>query len=164
MRRRSSRSGTRAPARDALGATAGALEFLRLLWEIHHALQAHSKRMAREIGLTGPQRLVLRMLGDKPGLTAGELATALHLDPSTITGIVDRLKRRGMVLRAKDPIDGRRFLLAATRSARATASRRAGTIEQRLEAALSSLSRDQVAAAHAALAEVAEKLGRAPSP
>ena len=65
----------------------------------------------RQIGLTGQQRLVLRFLGESPGMTAGDLAQVLHLDPSTLTGIVWRLERGGFVRRAADPHDGRRFLL-----------------------------------------------------
>ena len=32
------------------------LEFMRLLWAVEHGLQTTSKRMARRIGVTGPQR------------------------------------------------------------------------------------------------------------
>ena len=57
-----SASGARAPDAPSLGPT---LDFLRLLWELDHALQRRSKRMARALGLTGPQRLVLRIVGDR---------------------------------------------------------------------------------------------------
>jgi len=50
------------------------LEFLRVLWQVDHALQRRSKRMARELGLTGPQRLVLRLVGRFPGLPAGDMS------------------------------------------------------------------------------------------
>ena len=47
------------------------LDFLRLLWSIEHGLQRMSKRMEGELGITGPQRLVLRIVGRFPGLSAG---------------------------------------------------------------------------------------------
>ena len=50
------------------------LDFMRLLWSIEHGLHKRSKRMKAEIGLTGPQRLVLRIVSRFPGLSAGELA------------------------------------------------------------------------------------------
>src|SRR5260370_41656340 len=68
-----------------------ALDFLRLLWAIEHGLQRMSKRMEASLGVTGPQRLVLRIVGRFPGLSAGDLAHILPLPPSTITGILQRL-------------------------------------------------------------------------
>ena len=71
------------------------LDFLRLLWSIEHGLQRVSKRMEAELGITGPQRLVLRVVGRFPGLSAGELAHIVRLHPITITGILKRLVSRG---------------------------------------------------------------------
>lgn len=130
-----------------------ALHFLGLLWEVHHGLQKHSKRMEREVGLTGPQRLVLRFLDATPGMIAGDLAAALHLDASTLTGIVRRLVRAGNLRRTADPHDRRRFLLVVTLRGRAASGKRAGTIEERVSAALA-----QLPAAHTALAEKALEL------
>ena len=79
------------------------LEFMRLLWAIDHGLQRRSKRMAKTLGLTGPQRLVVRMLGRYPGISAGQLAQVLHLHPSTLTGILRRLERRGWLTRRRRP-------------------------------------------------------------
>jgi DNA-binding MarR family transcriptional regulator len=64
---------------------------MQLLWAVVHELEITSKRMTGEIGVTGPQRLVLRVVGLFPGLSAGELATILHLHPSTLTGVLQRL-------------------------------------------------------------------------
>ena len=50
------------------------LGFMRALWELTHALQVSSKRMARVLGVTGPQRLVIRVVGQSPGITARDLA------------------------------------------------------------------------------------------
>src|SRR5262245_43976983 len=69
----------------------GSLDFMRLLWSVEHRLQSSSKRMASSLGITGPQRLVLRIVGQFPGLSAKELARIVHLHPSTITGILQRL-------------------------------------------------------------------------
>src|SRR5688500_1066488 len=79
------------------------LTFLRQIWSVDHALQKMSKHMASRIGLTGPQRLALRIIGRHPGLAAGELAALLHLDPSTVTGVLGRLQRARIVDRRSDP-------------------------------------------------------------
>lgn len=105
------------------------LEFLRLLWRVDHALQKRSKRMGKELGVTGPQRLVLRLLGRFPGLPAGELATLLHLHPSTLSGILARLESGGLIRRRTDPRDGRRALFGLTERGRTLDSEHAATAE-----------------------------------
>ena len=87
------------------------LDFMRLLWSVEHGLQRMSKRMESELGITGPQRLVLRVVGQFPGLSAGELAHIVRLHPSTITGILQRLVARGLLERERDPSDSRRARL-----------------------------------------------------
>ena len=57
------------------------LDFMRLLWSVEHELQSTSKRMETTLGITGPQRLVLRIVIERPGLSAGELARIVHLHP-----------------------------------------------------------------------------------
>jgi len=100
------------PAASGSPGAKNVLEFLRLLWAIDHALQGRSKRMVRELGVTGPQRLVIRVLGHQRQATSGELATLLHLHPSTLSGIVRRLQRSGFVARSVDATDRRRYHLA----------------------------------------------------
>ena len=137
------------------------LAFLRLLWAIDHGLQAHSKRMSRRLGVTGPQRLVIRVLGRYPRLTSGQLAALLHLHPSTLTGIVRRLSRKGFVTRRVDPADGRRFHLALTPRGRAIDSKRGGgTVEAELEKALGQLTPGELASAEHALAAIGRQLAR----
>ena len=38
------------------------LDFMQRLWALDHSLQAASKRMETTMGVTGPQRLVIRVL------------------------------------------------------------------------------------------------------
>jgi DNA-binding MarR family transcriptional regulator len=76
------------------------LDFMRLLWSVEHGLQSTSKRMEATLGITGPQRLVLRIVSERPGLSAGEVARIVHLHPSTITGILQRLVRKGLLVSA----------------------------------------------------------------
>jgi DNA-binding MarR family transcriptional regulator len=89
-----------------------------LLWAVSHALHSTSKRLEVTMGITGPQRLALQMVGRFPQITAGQLAQLLHVDPSTLTGIVQRLVRRGLIQRRPDAHDGRRTLLGLTAEGR----------------------------------------------
>ena len=90
------------------------LQFMQVLWAIFHGLQTRSKRMATDLGVTGPQRLVLRVVGLRAGLSAGMLATILHVHPSTLTGVLQRLVANGLLRRSVDAVDRRRAVLSLT--------------------------------------------------
>lgn len=73
---------SRASALTPSGLPVGdAIDFLRLIWAVDHALQRRSKVMAATLGITGPQRLVIRMIGRFPSIHARQLADTLHLHP-----------------------------------------------------------------------------------
>jgi MarR family transcriptional regulator, organic hydroperoxide resistance regulator len=80
-----------------------ALNFLRGVWEMNHALEKLSLNMAQRLGVTAQQRLVLRCVGKFPGVTAGQLATLLHLDPGTVSAALKRLEEKALLERRKDP-------------------------------------------------------------
>lgn len=122
------------------------LQFMQLLWAVVHGLEKTSKRMTGEIGVTGPQRLALRVAGLFPGLSAGDLATILHVHPSTLTGILQRLVSQKLLTRLDDPRDRRRAVLRLTsRGARVNAVSR-GTVEAAVAEALKGISdRDRAA-------------------
>ena len=90
------------------------LDFMRLIWALDHGLQSLSKRMQASIGLTGPQRVALRVLGRRAGISAGALAAILRVHPSTLTGVLHRLEEKGLVRRTRDSKDRRRTLLDLT--------------------------------------------------
>src|SRR4051812_16396620 len=90
------------------------LQFMRILWAIVHGLQKGSKRMTTSLGITGPQRLVLRVVGLFPGVSAGSLASVLHVHPSTLTGVLQRLVAQGLIVRTEDRADRRKSVLALT--------------------------------------------------
>ncbi len=135
------------------------LDFLRLMWAVDHELQRVSKRMLIELGLTGPQRLAVRFIGRQPGLAAGELATLLHLDPGTVTGIIRRLEAARTIVRARDSSDSRRVCLTLTRRGQAMNRTRTGTIEFAVRRALASVTDGDVRAARRVLTLLAEQLG-----
>jgi DNA-binding MarR family transcriptional regulator len=134
------------------------LDFLRLLWSIEHGLQRLSKRMEAELGITGPQRLVLRVVGRFPGLSAGELAHIVRLHPSTITGILQRLGARGLLERTRDPGDSRRARLRLKARAVAYTRTSRGTVEKAVTHALKQAGASNVRGARRVLTELARRL------
>src|SRR5437588_7169226 len=116
---------------DEKGPPLGAvLDFMRLLWAVDHALQSASKRMEAIHGITGPQRLVVRIVGRFPGIAAGRVAEILHVHPSTLTGILKRLEGRGVLQRRSDPRDARRALFGLTLKGKKLDTAKTGTVEQ----------------------------------
>jgi DNA-binding MarR family transcriptional regulator len=133
---------------------------MRLLWSIEHGLQRMSKRMENDIGVTGPQRLVLRVVGQFPGLSASELAHIVRLHPSTITGILQRLVAHGLVERQRDPDDTRRVRLQLKPGALAYTRSSRGTVEKAVREALEHVGPANVRTARKVLTEVARRVGR----
>lgn len=139
----------------ALGDT---LSFMRLLWAVTHGLESTSKRMLAELGVTGPQRLVLRIVGQSPDISPGELATVLHVHPSSLTGVLQRLTKTKLLLRVRDPDDGRRSTLTLTPLGRQINARRAGTVEAAVQRALAAVPPAKLQAAEAVLKLLAAEL------
>jgi DNA-binding MarR family transcriptional regulator len=134
------------------------LEFMRLLWRIEHGLQSRSKQMEAAIGVTGPQRLVLRIVDQFPGLSAGELAHILRLHPSTITGVVQRLVEKGLLAREGDRTDRRRVHLRIRPEAKRFTRLSRATIESAIARALSQVPAPHVSHARSVLAAIAGAL------
>jgi DNA-binding MarR family transcriptional regulator len=134
------------------------LQFMRVLWAVVHGLQRTSKRMTSDVGVTGPQRLVLRVVGLFPGLSAGQLAAVLHVHPSTLTGVIQRLAAQRLLVRTDDVRDRRRAVLRlTTRGTRANAARH-GTVESAIAEALQGISSRDREAARRVLERVAAYL------
>lgn len=87
---------------------------LRALRRIMRAMDSHSRYLALHHGLTGPQALVLTELGRLGDLPAGQLARTVSLSQATLTGILDRLTRKKLVERRRDPLDKRLVLVHLT--------------------------------------------------
>lgn len=136
------------------------LRFMQLLWAVVHGLETTSKRMTGELGVTGPQRLALRVVGLFPGVSAGRLAAILHVHPSTLTGVLQRLVAQRLLRRVGDPRDRRRAILHLTaRGARVNAARD-GTVEAAVAGTLKSTTPGDRAATKRVLQQLAEDLNQ----
>src|SRR5262249_748231 len=88
-----------------------------------------------ENGLTSAQSGVLFYLGRNDGALIGEVAEALDLVPSAMTGLADRMERAGLVERRPDSEDGRAlriYLTDAGQSVRKRAVARTQALNARL--------------------------------
>jgi DNA-binding MarR family transcriptional regulator len=86
------------------------------LFAVVRRLRSRSAELAGDFGLSVLQVRALWRLEDP--LPTGELAERLGLDPSNITGVVDRLESLGLVTRKSQPEDRRVKLLTLTEAGR----------------------------------------------
>ncbi len=112
------------------------LLFMQRLWDLTHAMNVRSRRMSRDLGVTGPQRIVIRMIGLMPGCSATDLAKALAMHPSTLTGILARLDRDGLIDRTVADDDRRRSVFQLTAKGKRIDRSHKGTAEGAIRRAL----------------------------
>jgi DNA-binding MarR family transcriptional regulator len=139
------------------------LEFMRLMWAINHGLDRASRGMHARFGVTGPQRLVLRIVGAFPGLSAGDLARTLHVHPSTLTGILQRLESRGLLRRITDPRDARRVQLAVTARGKRLTVPSVGTVETAIKRLMSTWTDTELSVTRRTLSAIAGELDGSPA-
>jgi DNA-binding MarR family transcriptional regulator len=114
---------------------AGAREVLDLgsaLVRLAHLANHVFADVSRAHGLTPQQVQLLCRLTAKP-VGMSELGVALHLEKSSLSGLVDRVERRGLVTRTTDPQDRRACRIGLTAEGRAVGLRAHREIVARLE-------------------------------
>ena len=134
------------------------LEFIREMWAVNHELQRVSKRMVARMGVTAPQRLAVRFIGRHAGLTLGRLAELLHLHAGTVTGIVRRLEKLGLVEQTRGAEDTRRRHLTLTPKGKQFDRRRKGTVEAAVRRASAAVAATELAAASRVMKLLARSL------
>jgi DNA-binding MarR family transcriptional regulator len=92
-------------------------QVIAALRRIIRAIDLHSKTLVQRFGLTGPQLVVLKELVGGPARPVSEIAVAVNLSQSTVTGILDRLERKDMIIRERSTLDRRKVLVSATPTA-----------------------------------------------
>jgi DNA-binding MarR family transcriptional regulator len=92
------------------------------LRRISQAIDVWSRQLLQGYGLTSPQLATLREILAGKNVSPVALATALHLSQPTITGILGRLEKRGLIRRERSATDRRSVLAVATDQGRAVAA------------------------------------------
>ncbi|OUM88063.1 MAG: transcriptional regulator [Bacillus thermozeamaize] len=78
-----------------------------LLGKAYQKANQLSKQKLSSYNLTSVQFAVLHLLWEKDGRHAAELGERLLLDGATMTGLLDRLIQKGLIVRRPDPNDRR---------------------------------------------------------
>ncbi|GGQ48015.1 MarR family winged helix-turn-helix transcriptional regulator [Couchioplanes azureus] len=128
---------------------------LELQRATHATLQLITTELV-DLDLTASEINALGNLADGVPRTVSELGAAVGSRPTTLTGILDRLERRGLITRGARPGDRRAVLIELTPDGTGTAAlirQRLRDLEQR---ALAGVPADTVAAARAVLRALTE--------
>lgn len=89
-------------------------EVLVALRRIIRSIDIHSRALVKHYGLTGPQLVVLQEIAKHDHITPGRLAHDVSLSQATVSGIVERLHKKGLVDRQRSDMDRRKVLLRST--------------------------------------------------
>jgi len=87
------------------------------LRRIIQSIDLHSRALVKRVGLTGPQLVVLKTLSNQGEVSVGELSKIVSLRQATVTGILERLGKRGLISRRRSDKDRRRVLVLTTEKA-----------------------------------------------
>jgi DNA-binding MarR family transcriptional regulator len=143
------------------------LRILNAIRQIIRAADVDSRQLASEHQITSPQLMCLLAVVEKGEATATDIANRIHLSPSTLVGVLDRLESKGLIKRDRDPEDRRRIWVKTTPEGRALAAKTPFPLQYSLDKALKQLTesqRNQLAAGMERLVELMGAGGIEPAP
>lgn len=91
-------------------------EVLIAIRRVIQSIDLHSKHLVKQFGLTGPQLIILSEISQTDEITASDISKVISLSQATVTGVLDRLEKRGYVVRKQSKQDRRRALVELTAS------------------------------------------------
>ena len=86
----------------------------RLLLQARESVMAHTRPSLREHGLSDQQWRVLRVLGEHGTVETGRVAREAFILGPSLTGVLTRMERDGLIKRERDGADQRRTVVQAT--------------------------------------------------
>jgi DNA-binding MarR family transcriptional regulator len=133
-----------------------------LLGKAYQRVQQAAKQSLAHHGVTPTQYALLCVLRERDGQTGADLGERLQLDSATITGILDRLERGGLIERRADLTDrrvNRIFATARTRDLQPAIDRAMDDVNISFLAAIDAEGRAHLRAQLALLGHIAGPLG-----
>jgi DNA-binding MarR family transcriptional regulator len=128
------------------------------LRRMSRAIDLQSRQLAKVHDLTGPQLVCLRHIQSQERMTPKALAASVSLSQATVTGILDRLERRGLVRRVRSTVDKRVVHLEVTDAGRTLIGDAPSPLSEVFRARLAALPKNQQAAIDEALRRVVEMM------
>jgi DNA-binding MarR family transcriptional regulator len=98
-------------------------EIMQSLRRIFKAIQDYSHEVFEKFGITGPQLWALKMISQNESLSLSDLSEKMYLHRSTITGVMDRLEKKGYAKRNRNQVDRRVIYVQLTAEGKRLAKR-----------------------------------------
>ena len=115
------------------------LRVLQALRRIIRAVDLHSRKLSAQHRITGPQLVSLLSVEEHEPVTPSTIARDVHLSPSTVIGILDRLEAKGLVRRQRDLRDRRLVRVSLTDQGKELAGNAPSPLQDRLAEAMGEL-------------------------
>jgi homoprotocatechuate degradation regulator HpaR len=128
----------------------------RLLLQARESVMAHTRPSLREHGLSDQQWRVLRVLGEHGTVETGRVAREAYILGPSLTGVLGRMERDGLIRRERDPADQRRTVIDATARGLKLVEKLSRTVEAHYDWMEKSLGKQKLAELYALLDEVIE--------
>lgn len=90
------------------------LRSIRLLAECMQIFEKNSSARVRSFGFTESQFDIIATLGNTPGMTCKELGEKTLITKGTLTGVLGRLDKKGLIARTQSDDDRRQFFIKLT--------------------------------------------------
>lgn len=119
-------------------------EIMQSLRRIFRAIQDYYRDVMDNYGITGPQLWALKTISQNESLSLSALSQKMYLHPSTITGVVDRLEKKGFVTRNRDQADRRVVYVALTARGKHLSGKAPNPIQGKMVFGLKKLERDEL--------------------
>lgn len=134
-----------------------ALRLMLLFSALNHTLMVASKKLELQSGITERQRQVLALLLEQPTISAGGMATVLQVHPSTVVGVVRRLRQRRLLRTEENEEDRRCIRLILTE--RGERAARLASVEEAIRRALGALPASSLSGVCLAMEAMNRELG-----
>ncbi len=128
------------------------------LRRILRATELFGRDLKQSAGVTAVQFRVLQIIAEAGQATAKEISLRMRVSQATVTSLVDKLVREGMVLREKSARDRRQTNIHITPKGRQTLSDAPDPLQQRFVRKFSALADWEQSMLVASLERVAEML------
>lgn len=113
------------------------------LRKVMQQMDTHSRRLMREYDITVPQVICLYEIFERGAVTIAVLAKRVHLSPSTLVGVIDRLEEKKLVRRSRDVVDRRAVFIDITEQGRAFVATSPHLLHNRLYESLQGLTESE---------------------
>jgi homoprotocatechuate degradation regulator HpaR len=128
----------------------------RLLLQARESVMAHTRPSLRVHGLSDQQWRVLRVLGEHGTVETGRVAREAYILGPSLTGVLARMERDGLIRRERDPADQRRTVVEATARGLKLVKKLSHTIERHYDWMEKSLGKQKLSQLYELLDEVIE--------